>query len=77
MSDYIPRLHVDDRENRLNKRLEIANRTEAMRDILAAEHHPPQARSTAVAEALTAIIDGTPYPDWLIAAIRPDLREAL
>lgn len=65
-----------EREERHNARLTIANRTEALRDILrenAPRDERIDVRVLMVADALTAILDGTPYPDWLTAAIRPDL----
>lgn len=65
-----------EREERVNERLNIANRTEAMRNALR-EHYDANPTAGAVGstlEALDAILDDTRYPDWLIDAIRPDLR---
>lgn len=73
----------EERETRHSARLTIANRTEALRDILrengalVAPTEQIDSRVLFVQDALTAVLDGGPYPDWLIAAIRPELRENL
>lgn len=68
-----------EREERINARLQIANRTEAMRNALAESITLPEddQRVQAAVAALEAIVAGTPYPDWLIRTIRPDLRGEL
>lgn len=70
---------VREREERLNKRIQIANRTEAMRNVLAESITLPEndQRVQAAVAVLEAIVAGTPYPNWLIETIRPDLRGEL
>lgn len=72
-----PDPEVQARETARNEDARIANRTRALREILAEVPLPTGDKIAGALAALDAIVTGSDYPEWLIVAIRPEMEGEL